>query len=628
MDQTAASTNPANAPSNGGNRATLPVVLGLLAIATAIPAWVIPAFSGGKTTTESTSDLGILGRSGVAAESITGLRVVSWDEALSAATLFEVKRDGDRWVIPSHSNYPADGNTRVTRSSSGVLGVKRSRLVTDKSAEYESLGVVDPLEPGEAKKGFGKRITLTDNTGAIALDLVVGNRAEGGDGLNYVREVGKPEVYTAKVDSDLSTKFVDYVETDPFKIQRESTRGVAIVDYQVDPDKGVITPGAVTKVSRDGQDTDWLSTNAPADKRLAKSKIDEVLSELSAMRLQGVRPFDLRRLQTSGFYLSGEPQLFQLPNALVVQIQGKPFALFGTEGRSDITTKDGLRYSFMFGKIALSDDQDKDDAKKDETKKDDAKKDDGKPAEGANRYAAVFVTYDAGLDEESKTETAKPAEGAAEPKKDKKKLTGKQRAERAQARFQQFFYVISDATFKKLRPDVTSWWEDKPKEPMAGSSGKTVKQWLDDNSKLPGITSTPSGLQYQIVTSGPDGGPKPTTADQVKVAYKGTLIDGVQFDANEDMQFAVTGVIKGWTEGLQLMKPGDHWKLFVPPELGYGEAGSPPKIGANQILVFEVTLKEVVGKTAAPAKPAEAAEAAKATEPAKAAEPAKPETKK
>ena len=589
MDQ-----NPA--PATPRNHATLPLVLGVLAIGAAVPAWLMPAF-GSKAPVDANAALDArLGRAGVEAATITGMRVVTWDETLSAPKPFEVKRDGDRWIIPSHNGYPADGNTRVTRTAAGVLGAKKGRLVTDKPVEHESLGVIDPLEPPkDAKKGHGKRITLTDSSGANALDVIIGNRAEGGDGVHYVREAGKPEVWTAKVDGDISTKFVEYVETDPFKIQREGVRGVAVVDYQVDPDKGTITPGPVVRATRAGADKDWESAQVPADKRIAKAKIDEVLSELSMMRLQGVRPFKLGWLQTRGFYVSNEAQLFQLPNALTVQLQGKPFALFGTEGRTDITTSDGLRYSFMFGKVALGDDEDTEENKAPAKPEDPA----AKPPEGANRYVAVFVTYDASLDEEGKS-----TEG--EPKKEpKKKLSGKQRAEKAQARLQQFFYVIGDSTFKKLRPDVATWWEEKPKEPMAGASGKTVKQWLADNAKLPGITTTPSGLQYQILASGPEGGPKPTTADRVKVAYKGTLIDGDQFDANEDMEFALTGVIKAWTEGLQLMKPGDQFKLFVPPELGYGEAGSPPKIGANQILVFEVTLKQVVGKAAAPAPPAE-----------------------
>jgi FKBP-type peptidyl-prolyl cis-trans isomerase len=603
MEQTP--TSPVPAPETtcargACGRGRLPLVLGVLAVATAIPAWILPAVSGGDRVAVAEAS-GFLGLANVGPESITGMRVVSWDDALSASRIFEVKRDGDRWVIPSNHFYPADGNTRVTKTAAGVLGAAKGRLVTDKAGEHEALGVVDPLDTASgAKAGFGKRITLTDNTGATALDVIVGNRAESGSGVFYVREAGKSEVWTAKVDGDISTRFTDYVETDPFKIVRDDVRGVAVVDYQVDPDRGVITPGPVTKSTRPAQDKDWESGQVPEGKRVAKAKVDEVLSELSYMRLQGVRPFDPRWLQSRGFYLGDQPQLFQLPNALTVQLQGKPYALFGTQGRLDVTTRDGLRYSFMFGKVALGDDQDKEpELKQEEKKEGEAKQDE---AAASNRYVAVFVTYDASLDEtakEAKTDGAAPAV----------KLTGKQRAERAQARFQQFFYVISDASFKKLRPDVQQWWEEKPKEPMAGSTGKTVKQWLADNAGLPGITTTASGLQYQVLASGPEGGPKPEATDQVRVAYKGTLIDGEQFDANDDMRFAVNGVIKGWTEALQLMKPGDTWKLFIPPEIGYGETGSPPKIGPNAILVFEVTLKEVVGKSAPAAAPAPAAPA-------------------
>lgn len=591
--------NAINSSARAG-RTALPVVLGLLAIATAIPAWVVPAISAGAAPAAAGDEGGALGRAGVGPESIAGMRVVSWDDALSTSRPFEVKRDGDRWIIPSNHGYPADGNTRVTRTAAGILGAPRGRLVTDKPAEHAALGVIDPIEPeAGAKSGFGKRVTLTDSTGATALDVIIGNRVEGGSGVSYVREAGRNEVYTAKVESDISTRFVDYVEQDPFKLGRDGVRGLAMAQYSLDPDKGQMQVGAYTKVTRGGADQGWDSAQAPEGKRVAKAKVDDVLSELTAVRLQGVRPFNLRWLQTHGFYVLDDPQSFKLPNALTVSIQGKPYALFGTEGRLDVTTGDGLRYSFMFGKVALSDDEDKEDAGEE-------KPGEQKPADGAtNRYVAVFVTYDAALDEVAKAEAEK-----ADAEKDKapkaRKPTGRERAEKAQERFQRFFYVISDASFKRLHPDVATWWEEKPKEPMAGSTGKTVKQWLDDNGKLPGISTTASGLQYQVLASGPEGGPKPTTADQVRVAYTGTLVDGSEFDANEDMTFGVTGVIKGWTEALQLMKPGDRLKLFVPPELGYGEAGSPPKIGASQILVFEVALKEVVGKAAAPAPEAAA----------------------
>lgn len=614
MDQTAV-------PAAPGNRATLPVVLGLLAIATAIPAWVMPALEKPATAGQQT-EAGPLGRADVPAESITRLRVANWDEALSGARVFEVRKEGTRWLIASNHGYPADGNTRVTRTAAGILGVPRGRLVSDKVADHADLGVVDPMSPGEAKNGHGKRVTLTDSTGADILDVIIGKRVDGGDGVCYVRDAGRNEVYTAKVDSDLSTRFTDYVEPDPFKIQRDDVRGVAVVDYAIDPDKGTITPGPLTKVARAGKDANWDSPQVPEGKRVAKTKVDDLLSELSYMRLQGIRPFHLRWLQTRGFYVGDQPQFFQLPNALTVQLQGKPYALFGTAGRTDVTTSDGLRYSFMFGKVALGDDEDKDEEAKAADKPED-KKDETAP--GANRYVAVFVTYDAALDETAKAEAEKK-DGEKDTAPKAKKPSGRERAQKAQERFQQFFYVISDSSFKKLRPDVTTWWEEKPAEPMAGSTGKTVTQWLADNAKLPGIATTASGLQYLVLSSGPADGQPPASTDSVRVAYRGTLVDGTQFDANEDMTFAVTGVIKGWTEALQLMKPGDKWKLFIPPELAYGEAGSPPKIGPNQPLIFEVTLKEVVGRPApaptAPPAPPEAKPESPAPPPAPEAKPA------
>ena len=215
----------------------------------------------------------------------------------------------------------------------------------------------------------------------------------------------------------------------------------------------------------------------------------------------------------------------------------------------------------------------------------------------------MFVQYDEKADEvkaaadkaaAEKAATAKPED--AKPVEDKKTISGAKRAELAQKRFSQFFYVISDETFKKLRPALETLFEAKPAEPMAGTTGKTNSVWLDEHSKQPGVSATASGLQYEVLASGPATGVSPTDAQQVEVKYKGTLIDGAEFDSTKGdatATFGVTGVIKGWTEALKLMKPGDKWKLTIPPALAYGEAGSPPKIGANAILQFEIELLNV-----------------------------------
>lgn len=122
------------------------------------------------------------------------------------------------------------------------------------------------------------------------------------------------------------------------------------------------------------------------------------------------------------------------------------------------------------------------------------------------------------------------------------------------------------------------------------------EKFLAENKTKPGIVTLPSGLQYQILKAG--DGPKPTINDKVKTHYHGTLIDGTVFDSSvergEPISFPVSGVIKGWTEALQLMPVGSKWKLFIPADLAYGDRQAGPKIGPGSALVFDVELLEIV----------------------------------
>ena len=116
--------------------------------------------------------------------------------------------------------------------------------------------------------------------------------------------------------------------------------------------------------------------------------------------------------------------------------------------------------------------------------------------------------------------------------------------------------------------------------------------YLRENAKRKGVTTLPSGLQYEVINDGT--GPKPTIEDNVTTHYHGTLIDGTVFDSSVDRgepaSFPVGGVIKGWTEALQLMAVGSKWKLYVPYDLAYGERGAGPQIGPYSTLIFEVEL--------------------------------------
>jgi len=121
------------------------------------------------------------------------------------------------------------------------------------------------------------------------------------------------------------------------------------------------------------------------------------------------------------------------------------------------------------------------------------------------------------------------------------------------------------------------------------------EKFLAENAKKEGVKVLPSGLQYKEIT--PGAGKSPKTTETVTTNYKGTLIDGTEFDSSykrgQPATFPVSGVIPGWTEALQLMKEGAKWQLFVPPALAYGERGAGREIGPNATLIFEVELISV-----------------------------------
>lgn len=143
----------------------------------------------------------------------------------------------------------------------------------------------------------------------------------------------------------------------------------------------------------------------------------------------------------------------------------------------------------------------------------------------------------------------------------------------------------------------------KAEEKRRLDSEKSLKEgqdFLAANRTKEGVVTLPSGLQYKILKKG-DGTEKPAAEDTVVCHYRGTLLDGKEFDSsysrNEPAKFALNRVIKGWTEGLQLMNVGSKWQFFIPANLAYGTNGSPPRIPGNATLTFEVELLGIQGKT-------------------------------
>jgi len=149
-------------------------------------------------------------------------------------------------------------------------------------------------------------------------------------------------------------------------------------------------------------------------------------------------------------------------------------------------------------------------------------------------------------------------------------------------------------TIATLQKELQAKQQEKTKE-LAEKNKKEGEAFLAGNKKKDGVITLASGLQYKIIKNGE--GKLPKADDSVTVNYRGTLIDGTEFDSSykrsQPATFQVNGVIPGWTEALQLMKEGSKWQLFIPANLAYGERGAGRDIGPNAVLIFEVGLIKI-----------------------------------
>jgi FKBP-type peptidyl-prolyl cis-trans isomerase FklB len=170
--------------------------------------------------------------------------------------------------------------------------------------------------------------------------------------------------------------------------------------------------------------------------------------------------------------------------------------------------------------------------------------------------------------------------------------------------------LITDEQFRALMTAFQQATTEKRAAAIsaqADANKKAGTSFLAENGKKDGVTTTASGLQYKVITAGT--GAKPADADSITVKYRGTLIDGMEFDSNngQPATFEVGGVIPGFREALKLMPVGSKYQFFIPADLAYAERGAGDVIGPNATLIFEVELISIQGKQSTPGTPAQSA---------------------
>lgn len=415
------------------------------------------------------------------AREVTSLTISTFDAKTQEVVDFSVANKGGKWIIPSHSDYPADGGSRTGQIAGNFLGLKPIDTVNIEPARFAEVGLLDPNAPDALKasddsEAYAKRVTLKNAQDRVLLDVLVGKTVEEKWGQRYVRVAGEDKVYTAKIDVyDLETDFEKWVERDLLKIKADEIRQIVMdphrVEFQADGQAGVI-PGEQSAISRKDKDAEWVDEVVPgrkpipAGKILDQDKVKSLVSALTDIRLSGVRPLEksIPALRPFGIYVDQKGNLF------------------AREGGEQIITADGMVFQLSLGEFAEGSGKAlSSGAKAGKTATTDAAKKD-------HRFLAIFSQYEEKLDSvlqaikddppakaEEKKDDKAPKAPTAEEKRKQRKDEMVAKAKTYADRFDRFIFVVSDDTVKKIRPIRDSILKDKPLPEPVSATGTLIK---------------------------------------------------------------------------------------------------------------------------------------------------------
>ena len=411
-------------------------------------------------------------------ETATSLEVVEFDADTAAATVFRVTNQDGLWTIPSHHDYPADGEERLANTAAGVIAIIKDDFLSDNVTDHESFGVIDPLDQSVSTlRGRGRRVTFKGPSEQVLADLIIGNRVEGRPGYNFVRVPDQNRVYAARTDINISTRFNDWIETNLLGVERADVKRTVLNEYQIDERTGAVRRRGEFIVDW-VEDYVWTANDVPAGMEVDYVQMNLLVGGIMGLEIVGVRP------KPEG--LSGNlRQAFEartITNADLQMMQARGFYptqsgdMLSNEGELLVRTEEAVLYTLRFGEILYGSGNAV--AVGDETS------DDEGAGVGENRYVLITAEFDpSGLPEPSQPSNrdfenkaaGQWTDGDRENKEradlyaqwERRTEAGQRRAEELSIRFAKWYYVISAGSYNrvhKTREDFLKEIEEEDNE--------------------------------------------------------------------------------------------------------------------------------------------------------------------
>lgn len=322
----------------------------------------------------------------------TSLEIIKFDEDTGEAKPFKVSQVKGVWSLPSHLDYPADGEGQLANAAASVMDLKVLGVIDATPADHSLYGVVDPATAKPGDTGVGIRVTLEDKNNQKLAQFIIGKEDKDRPNLRYLRLPGQAVVYQVEVDpSKLTTRFEDWIEDDLLKLNSFDIKQVIINSYSIDELAGTIVPGDVLELTYDDQAAKWTLSGLEEGEELDSAKLNELKTALDDLKIVDVRrkPAGLGRelRKDEGVQLDQQALASLAQHGFFLDRQGR---LLSNEGEIICRLKNGVEYILRFGQIA-ADTGDTEDEAKDEII-DELGEDGNEPkAKGSNRYIFVMA---------------------------------------------------------------------------------------------------------------------------------------------------------------------------------------------------------------------------------------------